>query len=219
MFLDDSNTIQKWTAAVTRPVLAWLKEITGYSDSSKEVTDPGILAVMAEYYEAYKKQTAILLAVMGGIGILCIVAAWSFKGPDPALTWQYRAFLTCLGLAMATVACGLLLDDSANVVAGLLSLPILLPLVPISAVFSVLGILGFGVGTGLLAFFYEVSVESSPVGSWEICLLPPLRTGLIYHSQIYESDEAHRMIQNWIRSRTSQGDGTKKPLADSPATK
>jgi hypothetical protein len=85
--------------------------------------------------------------------------------------------------------------------AGLLFFPVLLLLVPISVCFSVLGIIGFGVGTGLLVFFYEVSVESSPVGTWHICLLHPKQTGMIYHSQIYEDPEALSKMYSWISAR------------------
>jgi hypothetical protein len=85
---------------------------------------------------------------------------------------------------------------------GVFLSPILLLLLPISLLFAIFGLLGFGVGTAVLVLFFELSVEATPVGSWSITVLSPMRATTIRHSQIYENSVAIDHLCSWAKEIT-----------------
>jgi pimeloyl-ACP methyl ester carboxylesterase len=139
---------------------------------------------------------------MGVVAIVLIEFALFFDIGSSPWTYLWRIVVGALGCILGLTALGAAAEGQFSPL-GLLFLPILLPLMLVSACFGVLGILGFGLGTGLLGFFYEVSVEESPIGLWQIRLFPPTQTGLIYHSQIYENHDALSEMFKWITDRKS----------------
>ena len=136
----------------------------------------------------------------GMLALLCILAAFVFDLGSSAWAYLWRGVFGAAGLVLGLTVLGKVFEGEDSL-AGVLFLPILVPLALVSACFSVLGGLGFGLGTGLLVFFYEVSVEGSPIGEWQIRLLLPKGAGLIYHSQIYENPDALSEIYKWITGR------------------
>jgi hypothetical protein len=139
----------------------------------------------------------ILFYASAVAALLCVFFAFDFNASTVARTYLGRCAIVSLGVLLGLFPLGHMLEGEVSL-AGVFFMPILLLLAPVSACFTLLGIFGFGFGTGLLTFFYEVSVETTPVGAWRITLLPPTPTGILYHSQIYENPEALRNMYTWI---------------------
>jgi hypothetical protein len=160
----------------------------------------GTAEVFGSQDEGDSPFAGLWVRIGSGLAMLFIFLAFDFHSESAVWTYLWRGVFGAIGLVVGLTVLGMMMEGEFSL-AGVLFLPVLLPLALVSACFSVLGILGFGLGTGLLGFFYEVSVEGSPVGAWQVRLLPPKATGLIYHSQIYENPDALSEIHKWITQR------------------
>src|ERR1035441_1598656 len=156
--------------------------------------DTGEIETVGEFDWILRKFVLLVLV----FSLLPILYVFIFQSASVLWTYLIRSLLAFVGLAGELAGFGILLDDEDSPLTGTFLVPILLLLIPISVCFMVLGVFAFGLGTGLLAFFDEVSVESSPVGAWEINLVPPMRVGALHHSQIYENPNVVSILCSWM---------------------
>ena len=100
--------------------------------------------------------------------------------------------------------------------ATLLGLLVLYALPFAALILSAIAALPYGIDASIISFLYEITAESTPVGSWRIDSFPPAEdtSTSMAHTAIYNNPAVIARVTQWIEGLERQFDADDQPLQE-----